>query len=139
MRKLIKRSKGVIIFAAILFFVHLFFETKMPSEYPKYFLNYDNLFYLLDIITNIAAIIIALCLLFLKELIRKIVVFFHTIVIADAVTRLSISYPNIIKNYSEADIAKHQFIVFFASITTIGICSIYIYFFTRPKVKEQFK
>lgn len=139
MAKIINRSKGVIILATLLLIAHLPFDSEASTYYEQYFGNLSRLFQLVDLVSNIAGMIIAIGLLFFKDPIRKAVIILHAIYIPDAIMRFLISFPNIAKNFFGADISKHHFITIFASVFTIGICILYIYFFNRPKVKEQFK
>ena len=138
MGKFIKRSKGVIILAILLFLAHIDFNPKSFEYYDSYFGNLAGFFVLLTLVYNMLGIVIAAGLLFLKDIIRKVVIIFHILYIPDVILRSLISYPLITKNFAGEAVTTHHFATTFATVFTIGICTLYIYFFTRPKVKEKF-
>jgi len=140
MAKVIKRSKGVIILAIILLIGHLPFRSEASAhDYALYFGNLSSFFLFVDLVSNVAGMTIAIGLFFLKDIIRKAVVVLNVILIPEAIMRSVIAYPRITNSISGPEMLRHQAITTYASVVTIGLCILYIYFFTRPKVKEQFK
>jgi len=136
-----KRSVILIILIVLLaiFLMTACLSFPNSDRYQAYFGVLSGFFVATGIAWNIIGMIIILGLVLLREIARKAVVILHIAEILLSLTKSLVSYGNINKVFYGEAIARNHFAVNFATIFAIVISLLYIAFFTRPKVKEQFK
>jgi len=145
-----KRSKGVTIFAwfyisgsFISIYSILILKSKLTSYQETHFILPDSYYYVVQghsIIFAIAGLIIGIGLLKLLKWARLLSII---IIIADFICSiifyLLYTQPYIISYSIKTNRPVVIFYLLFVNIINLLYTGMVIYFFTRPKVKEQFK
>ena len=137
-----KRSKGVTIFG--IFFIFGSIAGLFTSGFNLFILDLDKTIVFYTFISSILLLILGINILRLKEWARKGTIYYHI-----ATTLIGIYLSPLISNQSairlknlgvtQKEIPDITTTSNFALIIPILLTLIVIYFFTRPKVKEQFK
>jgi hypothetical protein len=156
-----KRSRAVVIFGWLMIIINAFvllatFNTKSFFDVYKSFPNnFLIAMYAYSLISPIIGIIAGIGILKLKDLMRKVGIFINSLDILGGIPLFFLSIkdlqrycytvalssaPSGVSQVNAGMIANISFyIVTILSWGFIGLSILFIYFFTRPKVREQFK
>jgi hypothetical protein len=156
-----KRSKGVTIFAWLMIILNIFM-LWFSLDFRAYFegfkswhKNFIIIIILYSILSAAIGIIVGIGLLKLKDIMRRIGIVINSLDLLFGIPLFSLSL-NDLRQYSYSavvyELAKKPAnlsidtlanIAFYVMVSmivmTFGLSILFIYFFTRPKVKEQFK
>ena len=129
------RSKGVTNFGAFFIIIALygFFASLLKSQLTVY-----------GVITYIVLLVLGIYILKLKEWARKGIIYWYIISVPLSMVMFWLNLPEVNNKLRERGLNQLSslstvglFII--SSLIIISVAAIIIYFFTRPKVKEQFK
>jgi len=137
----IKHSKGVIALAVLLALGSVVAMTNSAAtkNYDAYFGILAGFFALLNWIFSIAGILIGMGLLsFCKNIFRKAVIILNVAFVISALFRFWIAWMGIAANFPD-DMSERRSAFAFAVFISIIFNALYIYVFTLPSIKEEFK